>query len=378
MGRLALAHRRALCLVGGSVRDLVLRETPRDWDVVVDGPAEELVRAAAEEAKAGVISHPAFLTFTLEFPDHTSIDVATARKEAYPRPAALPVVSPAALRDDFQRRDFSVNAMALHLTPDRWGQWEDPFHGAQDMARGRLRVLHGKSFQDDPTRLFRAARYAGRYGWSLEPRTLSLLRAAVRQNLPRLLSPMRLRAELELILQEKNPGPALKLLAQWDALKFWEPAWRWDSGAAELMRVSGSDRVLGGLLALNRRSMPEKAQQALRRLSFPKTTVDAVSRTLTVYHSLRRGRLPPDPRELALPPVSGLVLARLLADKKKLRLWEASTPILSGEELRALGYAPGPLFQKIFERLRHERWRGRLRTRAQEIRCVVDNFPRKK
>lgn len=146
----------------------------------------------------------------------TSIDLATARQESYARPAALPQVQPADIYTDLARRDFSINAMALCLAPQQ-DVWLDRYNGQQDIQKKQLCVLHPHSFQDDPTRLFRAARYAARFGFCLAPETFDLIPTG----LPHLtsLSGERIKYELELIFQEPEPEHAIALLQDWQIFR---------------------------------------------------------------------------------------------------------------------------------------------------------------
>lgn len=394
LGRMTKARHLSLCLVGGCVRDLLLRRPPLDWDVVVEGPAAALVQEAAQSFSAKVTHHPAFLTYTLDFPDNTSLDVATARRETYPEPASLPVVEPASLVEDFARRDFTVNALAAHLTPERWGFLEDPFNGRADLRQKVVRVLHDKSFQDDPTRIYRAARYAGRYGFKVEPRTQRLILEAIRQKGPESLSPVRRRHELERILEEPDPRPALKLLWKWGAWMFWSPRWTWNNfvdkglkaerekpaltdGPAPVEGVAGasglSSRALFRLLALCQSSAPDRAQDDLRVLEFPKAVTETVRQALLILEKLQAGQGDVvSPAKLS--PAVQAFLKLSLKDPKRLSQWQASEPLLTGKDLQDLGYAPGPLYGKIFEALRAARLEGRLRTRAEEIGFVLERF----
>src|SRR4051794_33719546 len=157
-------------LVGGAVRDLLLgREDRADIDVVVEGDVAAIAAALGGEAR----SHERFGTATVRVGDLVA-DLAAARAESYAHPGALPEVRPAALADDLARRDFSVNAMAIPLGGE--ARLIDPHEGAGDVERRALRVLHGRSFVDDPTRALRAARYAARLGFALDPETEALVR----------------------------------------------------------------------------------------------------------------------------------------------------------------------------------------------------------
>src|SRR5215216_406156 len=161
----------AVYLVGGAVRDLVLGRERADLDLVVEGDPAALGRRLGGEIR----THERFSTATVHL-NGGELDLATSRSESYARPGALPDVRPAPLADDLARRDFTINAMALPITGEP--KLIDPHCGLADLRRGTLRVLHERSFVDDPTRALRAARYAARYGFALEPETERLLRDA--------------------------------------------------------------------------------------------------------------------------------------------------------------------------------------------------------
>jgi tRNA nucleotidyltransferase (CCA-adding enzyme) len=202
-------------LVGGAVRDLLLGLEPHELDLVVQadgaGAAGELARRLGGERRV----HETFGTATVELPGGTRLDVATARAEDYPRPGALPVVRAAtSLEDDLRRRDFSVNAIAVGLSQDVRGQLTT-FPGAlEDLAAGRLRVLHDRSFQDDATRLVRLARYGTRLHLTLHPRTEQLARAAFDGGMPATVGASRWARELVLLLGEAEAVEGLALVAE--------------------------------------------------------------------------------------------------------------------------------------------------------------------
>jgi tRNA nucleotidyltransferase/poly(A) polymerase len=163
-------------LVGGPVRDLLLGRQVIDIDVTLEDGASTLARALAKAINGRVRSFPQFLTYKVTAEDLPEIDIATARKEKYRQPGALPSVTPGRLKDDLVRRDFSINALALDLTN---GALHDPANGERDLHDRLIRVLHDASFADDPTRVFRAMRLAARLDFTLDPHTGALLRTAV-------------------------------------------------------------------------------------------------------------------------------------------------------------------------------------------------------
>jgi len=188
-------------LVGGAVRDLLLGNEPRELDVAVEGDTAPLLRALGGEPR----HHERFGTASVEA-GGCRIDVAMTRAETYPYPGALPVVRPAGIEEDLRRRDFTVNALALDLAD---GRLREVPGGLDDLRAARLRVLHDASFLDDPTRLWRLARYRARLGFAIEPHTHELARVAVESGALATVSGTRIGNELRLTLQEDDPGAAL-------------------------------------------------------------------------------------------------------------------------------------------------------------------------
>jgi tRNA nucleotidyltransferase (CCA-adding enzyme) len=215
IGRAAQLQRLPAYAVGGCVRDWLLGQTQSlDLDVMVEGDGVAFARALGRELGVGVLAHEQFGTATLTI-ESVRLDVASCRKETYAAPAAYPKVEPARLQDDLFRRDFTINAMAIALAPERFGQLVDPFHGLEDLRAKRLRVLHPKSFVDDPSRILRAARFVPRFDCSLDPDTERALRQAGADGLLERLNRGRLRRELEHLAEESNPWACLRCLAGW-------------------------------------------------------------------------------------------------------------------------------------------------------------------
>jgi tRNA nucleotidyltransferase (CCA-adding enzyme) len=200
-------------LVGGAVRDLLLGRPPRELDVVVEGDVGALAARLADGAGAGdavlTLAHERFGTATVRAGD-CRWDLAAARAESYAHPGALPDVRPAGIAEDLRRRDVTVNALALDLAS---GTLRTAPHAEADLAAGRLRVLHDASFLDDPTRLWRLARYAARLGFEVEAHTAQLAREAVAAGAPETVSGARIGNELRLALAEPDPLAALEAAA---------------------------------------------------------------------------------------------------------------------------------------------------------------------
>jgi tRNA nucleotidyltransferase (CCA-adding enzyme) len=199
--------------VGGPVRDLLRGLPARDADLAVEGDAAALAqRMAAALGGARVTVHRAFGTAVVRT-EGVRIDVAATRRERYPRPAALPVVEPAGIDADLARRDFTVNALAAALSGPRADTVIDPFGGRSDLEAELIRILHPDSFRDDPTRIFRAVRYAARLGFAIESGTWTAARDAIGAGLVAELSGARVRAEVVALLGESagTVGAALRL-----------------------------------------------------------------------------------------------------------------------------------------------------------------------
>jgi tRNA nucleotidyltransferase (CCA-adding enzyme) len=209
----SLAQKVPAYLVGGVVRDLLLARPRLDIDVVIEGDVAALADAPGFVLESG----GRFLTGKLSL-DGAEIDIAQARAETYPQPGALPEVTPATIDQDLARRDFTVNAMAIPLAGN--AELIDPHGGLDDLRAGTLRVLHDRSFIDDPTRALRAARYAARFDLELEPRTEKLLRAADLSTV----SDDRVQGELRRIAADPNPAKAVSPIVEWGILPSIDPA----------------------------------------------------------------------------------------------------------------------------------------------------------
>ena len=203
-------------LVGGIVRDLLLGYPNFDLDLVTEGDAVELANRIARISEAGLVIYPRFSTAKIKSGDF-AIDIATARSETYARPGALPAVTPSSIEKDLFRRDFSINAMAISLTAEDYGQLLDPHCGKDDLHSHLIRILHPDSFSDDATRILRAIRYEQRLGFNLEHETARLLK----RDIPMLdtISGDRIRHELELIFREEHPEHVIKRLGDLGALQ---------------------------------------------------------------------------------------------------------------------------------------------------------------
>src|SRR5215204_3152127 len=240
-------------LVGGAVRDLLRGADPVDLDIAVEGDAPSVARSVAERMGSDAREYERFGTATVETPA-TTYNFASTRQEAYDEPGALPRVTPASLAEDLGRRDFSINAMAVGLSGDDLGHLYDPFGGVADMDAGVVRVLHERSFLDDPTRLLRALRYAARLGFELDRETERLAREAVAADALSTVSGARIRDELMDLLRETDAPADIERMRELEIHSGLHPELEPDPdlvasavlGAAAI----GADRAVSALAAL--------------------------------------------------------------------------------------------------------------------------------
>ena len=204
--------------VGGIPRDLLLDRPIRDLDITIEGDAQAVATALGQSHGGTVQVHAPFLTATWTPEGGPSIDMASTRSESYPTPGELPTVTATSLANDLQRRDFTVNTLALSLSPDNAGTLKATGKALEDLENQVLRVLHKRSFFDDPTRIIRAARFATRLKYTLHPDTQAQLLEAIEAGCIQSLGRERLGNELERIFQEANVPTSLQTLQCWGVL----------------------------------------------------------------------------------------------------------------------------------------------------------------
>lgn len=246
-------------LVGGAVRDLLLGRVLRELDVVVEGEVDVLAAALG----AGATTHERFGTATVRR-DDCRWDLAAARAEDYAHPGALPDVRPAPIEDDLRRRDVTINAIALDLGS---GALRCVDHALEDLEAGRLRVLHDASFRDDPTRLWRVARYAARLGFELEAHTARLAATAVAGGAAERVSGARIGNELRLALGEPDPVAALEHAVSLGLAPWLKPDRERTASALDLL-PEGEGRADLVVLAAALAERGEDADQRLAGLDF--------------------------------------------------------------------------------------------------------------
>ena len=390
----ALTHSLAVYLVGGPVRDVLIGQPIKDLDFVVEGDGPEVARGLAEELGGEVLVHTRFGTATLVLGE-SRVDVVTARRETYPHPAALPVVTPGNVSDDLGRRDFSINALALPLGASQ-PQVLDPHGGLGDIRRGLVRALHPDSFVDDPTRIFRAVRYEQRLDFKIEAETLAQLLDAIAQGYLASLTGDRLRHELERMLQEERPELPLGRLAELGILAAVHPSLEDEPSAARLTAVAawefgdGSNPGQGAgptpLIFISALAYPlssAEGEALIHRLNMPTTWAQVVRHTIQVRElegkltaaALRRSglaRLLGSFCAEALLTASRLTASQMVTQRLEDYLNELrfAVPTLKGRDLLAMGVPEGPLVGQLLNELRDAKLNGQVSTEEEERRLV--------
>ena len=373
-------------LVGGPVRDLLLDLPPGDLDVAVEGDAIDLAAHLAEATGRRLVRHARFGTATVSG-DGAHVDLATARSETYEAAGALPTVRPSTIDDDLHRRDFTINAMALALNGNAAGRLIDPAGGRANLDAGLIRILHTASFQDDATRILRAARYEARLKFRIEEATHDLL---VR-DLPFLetISPARVHQEFARTLLEPEPEHALLRLANLGALRTLHPSLHFDreQGTAfgRLREIAPRAAAAAYWPLLTWHVAASATGPVIARLALTRRQADAV-RALPAL----RGRAPragARPSETAsffaaqpAAAVWALAAAGSGAAREQAHAYMARhrnvRPLLRGNDLLALGVPPGKPVGEALARLRTAKLDGEVRTRADEERLVRDGLAR--
>ena len=259
-------------LVGGAVRDLLLGLTPAELDLAASGPGEDPVGSLVEALGGTANRGSEFGTARVEAAG-VEFDVARTRRETYARPGALPTVTFAdSIDDDLPRRDFTINAMAVSLNGGDFGDLLDPLGGRRDLEAGRVRILHARSFEDDPTRILRAVRYAGRLGFEIEEETARLLAQDLRWLDS--VSGDRVRREMERTAAEGRLAEILELAERLGVLRAIHPALSLPDGFTGRLREGSHPSPLGLLAALSS-SAGEAARDATGAEAEPHPRSDA-------------------------------------------------------------------------------------------------------
>lgn len=402
-GKIAQRMGFQVFIVGGFVRDLLLGNENLDIDLVVEGNGILYAQELARKLKARVILHRDFGTATLHIGEDFKLDIATSRREFYSRPAALPQVRPASLKEDLFRRDFTVNAMAISINPSDFGRLIDFFGGKKDLEARKVRVLHPKSFIDDPTRIFRAIRFEQRYAFTLEQTTESLLKQALKEDVFQYLSGKRMKEELIQILEEDRPEKNIRRMQELGVLRVIHPKIHLTSSQEkildQLVDMMARYEVLTGkktrrwlirLSVLFEGLEKEEIENFCNRFTFTReereTLCTTSRKSREIVKKIKIPQMKPSSIYYLLRtyPVEALILAMARGEdeliKKRIMLYltylRKIELEIDGNDLRKMGYRPSPEFSRILEETKRAKLDGIIKTREEEIEFIRKNFVR--
>ena len=390
-------------LVGGLVRDVVLKRENLDVDIVIEGDGIQFAKTFADHFSAKVRSYPKFGTAVLVMPDGFKIDVATARIEHYESPAALPVVKLSSLKRDLFRRDFTINTLAVHLNRGHYGTLIDHFGAMRDIKERVLRVLHNLSFVEDPTRVFRAIRFEQRFSFRIGKLTESLIQNAVNINCFENLSSQRLFIEMKLILKEEDPIGAIERMDGYDLLKFISSGLRLTEEVKNVLKEIKGILVWFNLLYLSVIYKPWKVYFLGLTSSLSDDDLDNLATRMQVQDKeilsmlSDRQEVRQALKELSrikgkknnylyriLSPLSPEILLYSMAKTKSEKIKRSISTFftrlrgtkifLKGKDLIDMGYKPGLLFKEIFESILEAKLEGDISTREDEIKFINKRF----
>jgi len=392
-------------VVGGFARDLVMRGDNLDIDIVVEGEGVCFAEVFGREEGARVRPHHKFATAVLVFPDNFKIDVASARVEYYMEPGALPTVEYSSLKQDMYRRDFTINTLAIRLSPVGFGELIDFFGARRDIKEKGIRVLHSLSFVEDPTRILRALRFERRFGFSISRHTLNLISNAVRLDLVSKLPKHRFFSELKLILKESDPISIIARLAEFDVGLSIHPSLAF--GKEHMKLIEETQEILGWFSLLFLEEKVEKwavlflalldplsieeaeklakdlgaRSQVLEWVRICKVEGEEITRKLVMPAAISRKAI-----HDILSVVPNEVVLFLMActkypdAKRHISLYFTQLKNIcssvTGDDLIEMGYTPGPQFKKILDAILENKLSGGLKSKAEEIAFISEMFPK--
>jgi len=373
-------------IVGGFVRDLLLGHPSLDFDLVVEGDAIKLANSLASKYRGKVTSHEKFRTAKWSAGHDLLIDLISARSEIYKHPAALPTVMMGTISDDLHRRDFTINTLTIRLDGNHFGELHDKLGGLDDLQHRLVRVLHPRSFLDDPTRMYRAVRYEQRYDFKITEETQALIPEACK--LIEKLSAQRIRHELDSILDERNAALMLARLDELGLLRPIHPSLRWDK-ASQTRFESATDFPLGfsssglsnirdlrwllWLMTLSNKEMASLNQ----RLHFTVPLFESLLASSKLHSDLSTfSNLKPSQcvEQIDKFPLQAIYAASVVARRGKPRQalekylmeWRHIKPKTTGHDLKKLGLEPGPKYQSILRKLRDAWLDGEVKNASEE------------
>ncbi len=396
LGRTADLLDMEIYVVGGFVRDLLLDRPNEDMDVVVEGNGIVFAKHVAKEKGCRVHPHHKFNTAVIIFEDGFKVDVVSARREYYTMPAALPIVENSSIKLDMARRDFTINTLAIGLNHDNYGILIDYFGAERDLKDKTIRILHNLSFVEDPTRVFRAIKFANRFGFKIGKVTSNLIKNALKINTFQHLSGLRVLSELKQIFSEENPIPAVKTMAAYGIHKVIHKELHITRNILALFEAVNKALAWHDLLYVDEtyprwavyfmvllNPHPQRVcEETLNRLMVPeKERHMLLERRQNAEARLRNieNRFPMSRQELywALINFKTESLLYMMALCQSEEIQKAisnfythdrhATPIIRGRDLLAIGIKPGPIYTKIMGLIINEKLDKKLVTKKEEL-----------
>ena len=389
-------------LVGGLVRDVILKRENLDVDIVIEGDGIKFAHEFAENYDARVRSHKKFGTAVLIFPDGFKVDVATARMEYYESPGAPPVVETSSLKLDLYRRDFTINTLAIKLNKRDYGTLIDHFGALKDIKEKVVRVLHNLSFVEDPTRMLRAIRFEKRFDFKIGKLTIALIKNAVKINIPKDSANRRFFLELQLILKEQDPVGAIRRMNEFGLLQFFSQDIQFTDSVEALLEEIKKVIAWYNLLYLGERFEPWKVywhgltsslkMGSLKALAKQNGMTDVAGRGMvtqregmgTVMDELCKFSGDNYQLYTLLSPYDTESLLYMMAntgnEKIKRMISGYFTKLkgtqikLRGKDLSSMGFKPGPIFREIFSRVLEARLNNLVKTKEDEVRFVESHY----
>jgi tRNA nucleotidyltransferase (CCA-adding enzyme) len=386
-------------MVGGIVRDLFLGIKNYDLDIVVEGDGIKFARELSRDLGGRIKSHEKFVTAIVILADGFKIDVATARREFYEYPAAFPKVELSSIKKDLYRRDFTINAMAIHLNQKYFGKLIDFFGGQRDLNKGIIRVLYNLSFVEDPARIIRAIRFEQRYNFKMDRTTEDFLKKAIDDKLLSRLRKKRITEELILILKEENPLKSLKRMEELGALKYILPDVELNEETVKRLnkikdnynfwkRNIPDEKIELWMIyfcCLIRNLKKSQIQKIYKKIIFKQKSLDKINYCYSNLDQIirmisQRNKISPSVIYLKLKglPNEVLFLAVVESDTNitKERIYEyfkkyiKESLYISGKELKELQVKPGPIYSHILNKLLCAQLDGEVKNKRDEIRFV--------
>jgi tRNA nucleotidyltransferase (CCA-adding enzyme) len=384
--------------VGGFVRDILLQRSNLDIDLVVEGDGIIFAQALAQKLGGRIRAHKKFRTAVVILPDDQRIDVATARLEYYEHPAALPTVELSSIKLDLFRRDFSMNALAIELNPEHFGQLVDFFGGQKDIKDRVIRVLHSLSFVEDPTRIIRAIRFEQRFKFRIGAQTERLIKNALQLNMFQKLSGSRIFQELKLLMQESSPLECLQRMHGLDILQNIHPLFKLDEKKVQLLQKL--EKVLDWhelmymdpapehwklyFLALCQGYNQEQIQSLTRSLDMPKKQQNSIIQILQEVQRTEQKLYQWQKKDENLSelyfllhklPIEAILYIMACTPQENIRKHvslyltqlRGESIDINGKDLQAMGLIPGPAYGRILTRILAAKLDGEAKDRQTQL-----------